>query len=67
MKYFSAFNLYKFSIFFGFSIPGKITCIFEGSIPTLVANFFVKFEFEIMKSALLVLFIVLLFKDEPIS
>ena len=48
LKYFSACNLYIFSIFCGFSIPGKITCIFVGSMPTLLANFFVKFEFAIM-------------------
>ena len=37
-----------YSISLGLLIPGKITCIFVGSMPTLHANFFVKFEFAIM-------------------
>jgi hypothetical protein len=63
-KLFSAFIFDIFSIFFGFWIPGKIICIFDGSIPTLIANSFVKFEFAIIKSALFVLLINLLFNED---
>ena len=66
-KIFSDFIFDIFSTIFGFWIPGKITCIFDGFIPTLIANFFVKFELAIIKSALSVLLISLLFNDEPIS
>ena len=66
-KIFSAFIFDMFSTIFGFCIPGKITCIFDGFIPTLIANLFVKFELAIIKSALSVLVITLLFNDEPTS
>ena len=47
----------KGSRFFGSGIPGKIICILDGLIPTLIANSFVKFELAIIKSALSVLLI----------
>jgi len=48
-----------------FAVRRKL--IFDGLIPTLIANSFVKFELAIIKSALSVLLISLLFNDEPIS
>ena len=40
-------------------------CIFDESIPTLTAKSYVKFEFAIIKSALSVLLISLLFNEDP--
>ena len=57
----------KFSIFFGLYIPGLITCIFFFSIPIFIPKFFVKFEFAITKSALLILLIILLLVEVSLS
>ena len=54
-------------MFLGICIPGKITLIFDSSIPTLIASFLVKLEFAIIKFALFVLLIDLLFDEEFIS
>ena len=43
------------------------TYIFDGLIPTLIANFFVKFEFAIIKFAFSVLLINLLLINVPFS
>ena len=67
LKIASAFVLNSFSILLGCCIPGKITLIFDESIPTLIAKSLVKFELATMKFALFVLLIISLFNDEPIS
>ena len=56
-----------FSIVIGFSTPGKIIFIFDELIPFFIASSFVKFEFAIIKFALLILLINRLFNELPTS